>query len=138
MAVKTFTFGASQIYVSRDLQEHVINTGQLFVMTIVQDAVDTDAAYFTGTTTTPALTLVDGGTIEVEGDTVLTYFHGVSDASADLNAGSIWVRDIDGSRQELKVISLTLDDADAPTTSVMILELAENPIIQFTWTTTVA
>ncbi len=134
MSAKTFTFAASQVYVSRDLLKHVITTSQTFTLDMTDDG---STAHYNGLVTSAEITLTDGKKIHLDGEFNKSYMNVTADTNVN-NAGSLWVRDVDGAGLELKIRNIDMDDANVPTTAVFKLEHASNPSIQFTWTTTVA
>ena len=130
MSTKTFTFPASQVWISRNQLRHTITTGQTFALDMTDDG---STAHYTGLVTTAEVTLVDGLKIHLVGDPAKTYMNVTADTNVN-NAGSLWFKDVDDSEIEIKIKNVDLDDADVPTTATFILEQAENPNIGMTWT----
>ena len=133
MSTKTFTLaGAGMVYTDRHNLNHVITTNETFAMDMTD--LGTAGAY-RGLTSGSTIALETGEKIVLEGDSTFSFFlDSAGDAVAQLNAGSLWFKETDGYRAEWKIRSVTLDDADAPSTAIFELERVDAPIISVDWT----
>lgn len=82
-------------------------------------------------TTTGALGLADGRKIKF--DVAYTKFQVEANATARLNAGSIWIEEDNGYKGEWKIRTVTIDNIATPTAiTTMVLERCDNPMITCT------
>jgi hypothetical protein len=102
MATKTFTHAsataANRLYIDRDGLSHTITQNQTFALDMTDDGT---TAHYTGLSSGSAMTCTDATEINLEAD--LTYMNVTADASAVLNAGSLWIREDDESLNEIKI-----------------------------------
>jgi len=131
MATKTFTFPASQKYTDKNGKPHVITTSQTFTMDMTDDGT---TARYTGLSGNK-ITMTSGENIVLEGDPAFSFMNITADGSAVKNAGAISFRETDNSLNSWNINSVTIDDADVPTTCTMILERKDSPMVTITWTT---
>lgn len=74
--------------------------------------------------------------VRIELDPCLTNFTVDADATAKLNAGSIWMRENGFERVEWKIRSATVDNIDEPTLITLTCERVDDPMISATFTFT--
>jgi hypothetical protein len=134
MATKTFTMASAtagdRIYVDNNLIAHTITQNQTFALDLIDES-GAPASYY-GLSTDSELTCTDGTKLNLVADK--SYLHVTADAAV-LNPGSLWFReDGDDKVCEIKVKSITLDDADSPGTAVIVCERVDCPIYSWTWT----
>jgi len=117
-------------YTDRHEQKHVVNNAETFVFELV--AASTGARY---TIKSDSLALATGERLELELDKVFSSFQVPTDATAALNAGSLWIRETDGYRAEWKIRSITINNVDEPTViTAAKFERVDNPVITMTLT----
>ena len=81
----------------------------------------------------PILDLADGRKLRVDMDR--SHLQVNTDATARLNAGSLWVEEDNGYRAEWKCRTVTIDDIDEPTEFTATFERVDNPMVTMTLTT---
>ena len=130
MATKTFTFPASQVYVSKGNLRHTINKDHTFTMDMTDDGTTARYTLLAGST----IACSDGFRFKPYGNPAFSFMNITSNAAAVLNPGSLWFYEDDGELVEIKIKSATIDDADAPTSATIIFERVDDPSLSFTWT----
>ena len=129
MATKTFTFPASQVYVDSNGIGHTITTSQTFATDMTD--LGTTAKYSMNAGNSVLCT--DKYRFSFNGETIYTFWC-TADATATDEEGCIQVVEEGGAKKILDVVSLDINDADAPTTCTVILQHRDNPMITMTWT----
>jgi hypothetical protein len=79
------------------------------------------------------LTLANGKKIRF--DTAKTSFEADTNATAKLNAGSIWIEEDNGYKTEWKVRTVTIDNLATPTALTLVMERSDNRMITCSLTT---
>ena len=133
MATKTFTLAsANMVYTDRHNINHTITTDETFQMDMTD--LGTSASYG-GLTSGSTMELESGEKIVLEGDSTFTFMlDEAANATAQLDAGSLWFTETDGYKAEWHIRSVTLDDADDPSTAIFELERVDAPIYSVDWT----
>ena len=130
MASKTFTFPASQVYVDSKGVSHTITTSQTFTLDMTD--LGTTATY-SGLTTASQVTCTDGSSFEIHADPLYKFWCTADNTATD-EEGCLAVYEQGGGLRILDVTSLTIDDADAPSTCTVTLQHRNNPALTMTWT----
>ena len=129
MATKTFTFPASQVYVDSNGIGHTVTTSQSFATTMTDLGTTSNFTMDAGS----SIACSDGYTFTMDGDTLYKFWC-TADGTATDEEGCIQVVEEGGAKKILDVVSLDINDADAPTTCTVILQHRDNPMITMTWT----
>lgn len=135
MATHTWTIdtASSPWFHSDGLKTTVSGTAQTMTLTC-DDTGDGGNFYSDGNDTD--LLLADGSTLRIHGDPQLTFFVSGTDAAAKINPGSIWVSVDGGLREEVKIVSLTMADADSTGANNITSITFEYPGKPYQWTWT--
>lgn len=115
-------------YTDQNGIESKVNNAETFTMELRDDGDESTYENIAGT-----LELADGRKLRL--DSARSSFRVASDATAKVNAGSIWVEEDNGYFAEWKVRTVTIDDVDEPTSLTATLERVDNPSVTMTLTT---
>jgi hypothetical protein len=130
MGTRTVTIDTNEmLYTDQNGVASYVNNASTFTISVGGSG--TDKTY-TITTVTP-LTLANGKKIRF--DTAKTSFEADTNATAKLNAGSIWIEEDNGYKTEWKIRTITLDNVATPTQLTLVMERKDNPMITCSLTT---
>lgn len=126
MGTRTCTIDTNEmLYTDQNGERSYVNNASTFVL-------DITSGKYTITTVTP-LTLANGKKIRF--DIAKTSWISGADATAKLDAGSVWIEEENGYKTEWHIRTVTVDNATTPTALTMVLERADNRMITCSLTT---
>ena len=134
MAVRTITLDTNEAsYTDKWGDNNKIANGQTFSLNFT----DTGAGgVYSGASASSSILLANGDTIYLEADPQWMRLEVDADATAKVNAGYITFIEKDGSRNQWKVRSITMADADgtgANNVTSLVMERVDNPSIALTF-----
>jgi len=128
MSTRTCTVDTNEwLFTDQNGIKSYISNGSTFTFTVTA-SIGTSGAYVYTITSVGAISLADGRKIRF--DTKRTSFQVNTNATAKLNAGSIWIEEPNGHKCEWRIRTVTIDNVATPTAiTTMVLERADNPMI---------
>jgi hypothetical protein len=93
-----------------------------------------DGGLYYGAGVNNSMALADGNVLKIRMDPAFTFFASGTDGAANINAGSIWVSINDDAYEEVKIVSMTLADADGTGVDNVTSITFEYPGKPYRWT----